>query len=242
MAIMQPSAHANPREHGNQLFKLRDFSGAEAAYSHGLAQQIPTVTIGTVQQLRDERAALLSNRAACRMELGDLPAAAEDCRASLALQPCNAKAHYRLARSLPPGDPEAATAACFAVALTQPGDRSAALLQAYTEVQRATTAAAAADRDSAEARARMMGERLQEAEAAAAAAVVEATAQEGPEVQRLLIETEQREREQAAATERVSELSEALDASEREGEKLRLQLARLKEQMISEQVWTKSEI
>ena len=61
-------------------------------------------------------------------------------------------------------------------------------------------------------------------------------------MQRLLIETEQREREQAAATVRVSELSEALDASEREGEKLRLQLARLKEQMISEQVWTKCEI
>ncbi|PNH12438.1 hypothetical protein TSOC_000697, partial [Tetrabaena socialis] len=70
-------------------------------------------------------------------------AAAADCRACLQLQPCNAKAHYRLARALPPDHEDAAAAAAAAVAFIEPADRTPPLLQRYAEVQRATAAAEA---------------------------------------------------------------------------------------------------
>ncbi|PNG99013.1 hypothetical protein TSOC_015215, partial [Tetrabaena socialis] len=50
-----------PRARGNAFFVARDFAAAEAAYTEGLS---------SARLDKEERAALLGNRAACHLELG----------------------------------------------------------------------------------------------------------------------------------------------------------------------------
>jgi hypothetical protein len=123
------------RKRGNELFVAGRYADAAAAYSAGLADA----------GIRDvERGTLLSNRAAAYLKLGDAPAAAADARAALRLQPCNAKAHARLARALPRGDVlEAPAAVAAAVALLGP-HLDAELVSLYAAVRDATADAVAA--------------------------------------------------------------------------------------------------
>ncbi|KAG5179096.1 hypothetical protein JKP88DRAFT_280654 [Tribonema minus] len=61
-------------------------AGAAAAYTEGLSS--------------NTSAALLTNRAACHLRLGNAAAAAGDCLAALEVDPCNTKALYRLSKAL----------------------------------------------------------------------------------------------------------------------------------------------
>jgi hypothetical protein len=112
------------RDQGNALFKQGHFEAARTAYSNG-------ITEGT--QSSDEKHALLSNRAACLLELGEFAAAASDCREIMETDPCHAKAHFRLAKAyLRQGDMRAASiAACCALALC---GQDASVLNLYQEV------------------------------------------------------------------------------------------------------------
>ena len=111
--------------------------------------------------------------------------------------------------------------------------------EAALAVSTAALAAASADRDSAESRARMAVHRLQVVEAALAAQTQEqqrAGVDLAEDVGQLKAELERIDAERLKAEARVAELTEALDVSDRDRERLRLQLQRLKEQMINEQV------
>jgi hypothetical protein len=110
------------RDQGNAFFKQGQFEQARAAYTSGIEETcIPT-----------EKTALLSNRAACHLELGDFSAAATDCRLVIDADPCHAKAHYRLAKAcLNQADCRTASiAACCALALCG----EAGVLNLYQEV------------------------------------------------------------------------------------------------------------
>eukprot|EP00899_Mesostigma_viride_P006588 jgi/Mesvir1/15930/Mv08253-RA.1 len=85
----------------------------------------------------EEQTLLLSNRAACHLETGNLAAAAADALAALTLAPCNPKAYFRLARALPRDDPAAAPVVAAAVVLQPPGQRGESLGSLYAEVRQA---------------------------------------------------------------------------------------------------------
>ncbi|KAI9354633.1 hypothetical protein DFJ73DRAFT_775797 [Zopfochytrium polystomum] len=128
------NADANAaRELGNRLYKQGDLAGAIDAYSAGIS-----ASARTGDAAPDAR--LLTNRAACHLTLGNLAQAAADCRAALAIDPMNARAWSRLARSLPDDDGdgdsglEAAAAVCCAVATAPTPD--AETLAAYVRLQR----------------------------------------------------------------------------------------------------------
>ncbi|GLI62217.1 hypothetical protein VaNZ11_004810 [Volvox africanus] len=132
--MSQQASMSSARERGNQLYVAGNYAAAAAAYSEGLKNE---------RGKTDERAALLCNRSACYLELRDLGPAEADCRACLQLQPCNVKAHYRLARALPQDHPDAVSAIASAIAFCDPSSRSDAMLQCYTSIRNAAVAAAA---------------------------------------------------------------------------------------------------
>ncbi|GLC40177.1 HSP70/90 co-chaperone [Pleodorina starrii] len=140
------AAQGTPRERGNKLFATGDYAGAAAAYSEGLPKnhQDQTSKASRVADV-EERATLLCNRAACYLEMRDLAAAEADSRACLQLQPCNIKAHYRLARALPPDHHDASAAVATAVALCDAASRTTAMLQTYADIAAATVEAAKAE-------------------------------------------------------------------------------------------------
>ena len=119
------------RERGNALFAAGNYGEAAACYTEGLSSTASA-----------DRAVLLSNRAACWIGAGELGAAAADCRAALLLEPCAAKAHYRLARALPREDPAAAVAIACAVALLLPEPPAPELLALYRSIAAASSSAA----------------------------------------------------------------------------------------------------
>eukprot|EP00798_Chlamydomonas_sp_ICE-L_P015001 gene15001-21068_t len=138
--MQRSMATISARQRGNDHFTAKEYVEAIAAYSQGLDTPAPS----GVQNDGGERGLLLSNRAACHLELGELSSAAQDARAALLILPSNAKAHYRLALSLPRDHPDAAPAVAAAVALWPPASRSAALASLYKEVQLSTEEAEAA--------------------------------------------------------------------------------------------------
>ncbi|EFJ39514.1 hypothetical protein VOLCADRAFT_100877 [Volvox carteri f. nagariensis] len=143
--MLPQASQGNPRERGNALFVKGNFIAAAAAYSEGLQSNSSLKTASNLNcTVAEERAILLCNRAACHLELGNAAAAEADCRDCLQLQPCNVKAHYRLARSLPADHPDAAAAIAIAIALCEPGGRADAMMATYNTIQRAADNAAAA--------------------------------------------------------------------------------------------------
>lgn len=85
------------KEGGNKLFQDREFTSAAELYSESLAALGPNPAPGEARELA---AVICSNRAACSLQLKAWPAAADDARRALALEPGNAKAHRRLATAL----------------------------------------------------------------------------------------------------------------------------------------------
>ena len=87
----------------------------------------------------------------------------------------------------------------------------------------------------------MAGERLEVTEAALAALQQEEGVRRGgasdDEVELLKAEVGRLGDEKLKAESALAELTDALEGSDRDREKLRQQLQRLKEQMINEQVW-----
>lgn len=83
------------REDGNAHTKAGRHAEGRAAYDHALEALSGARSDGA--GVAELRAALLSNRALCSLELRDARAAAADCDAVLEAQPANAKARYRRA-------------------------------------------------------------------------------------------------------------------------------------------------
>lgn len=84
--LVRARAVANARSFGNELFKVGKFSEACVAYGEGL-QYDPTNPV------------LLSNRAACRIKLGQWEKSVEDCNLAIDIQPNYVKALLRRAQS-----------------------------------------------------------------------------------------------------------------------------------------------
>eukprot|EP00878_Enallax_costatus_P012633 GHUV01013196.1.p1 GENE.GHUV01013196.1~~GHUV01013196.1.p1 ORF type:complete len:404 (+),score=83.83 GHUV01013196.1:91-1302(+) len=125
---------AHYRDRGNSLFAAGEYKSAAAVYTEGLHQ---------LSQHEDPviRSVIHSNRAACALALGDIPAAEADCRAGLALDSLSVKLHYRLAKALCQRGryAEAAVAVACAVSLLQskPGTE---MLQLYSDIASKTHA------------------------------------------------------------------------------------------------------
>ena len=113
------------------LFKAGNFAAAAAAYG------------SLLEGLTGKAAAVgLTNRAACHAKLGDMNAAEVDSRLAIEASPEYARAHLRLASSLPIDHDDAASAVVAAIALSaQPAnDETQALYQAIASASASSRA------------------------------------------------------------------------------------------------------
>ncbi len=130
---------ATPRDRGNQHFSAGEYAEAAQCYTEGLEQTRGLPCMSTDQAA--QRSTLLANRAACYLKLGQLAKAAADCRECLKHDPCHAKAHFRLAKALPPDDVAAGTAIAAAYALWDAAARTSDIIETYEAIQHATATA-----------------------------------------------------------------------------------------------------
>ena len=113
-AADSPPAAPSLRERGNVAFKTRDFETAETLYS------------AAIDETSDDgdAAALLSNRAAARVELGKLDDAIADADSAIARAPTWTKAFYRKSQALrAKGDAAAACAALEQAVQLEPSSK-----------------------------------------------------------------------------------------------------------------------
>lgn len=125
---------ATPRERGNVKFTSGDFGAAATAYSEG---------IDNASTKTSELTVLLSNRAACWLKLSEHEKAVNDCERAIGLDPVAWKAYMRLAQGLHGLQQQEGhllpmqhavklgPAVCAAIALLQPSDPPAALIDLY---------------------------------------------------------------------------------------------------------------
>jgi hypothetical protein len=114
------------RMEGNALFSKGDYAGAIAAYERA---------INAITDCDHEVSIIYSNQAECHLKLGENETAAMICEKSLKLDPCNAKSHARLARSLSPDSFKAAVSVCSALALLEASSPSS-LVELYSSIQK----------------------------------------------------------------------------------------------------------
>ncbi|KAK1943830.1 Protein unc-45 A [Phytophthora citrophthora] len=86
------------RAEGNALFSAKDFEGAAAKYKDGLAVGFMAPEDQS-RVVRPQEVLLLSNRAACHLQLQNFANAEKDCNRALELDPNNSKARYRRAQA-----------------------------------------------------------------------------------------------------------------------------------------------
>ncbi|SCU88202.1 LAFA_0E11298g1_1 [Lachancea sp. 'fantastica'] len=79
----------NFKKQGNELYKAKRYNEAREIYNKAL-------DVGDIQELRES---LLSNRAACELELKNYRRCINDCKSVLDINPKNVKCYYRVAKA-----------------------------------------------------------------------------------------------------------------------------------------------
>jgi tetratricopeptide (TPR) repeat protein len=94
------AVHAT-REHGKQLFQAGDYAAAFAVYERGvlICSGIYGVEPSVQEELTQLECLLDINMAMCQLKLHEYPAAMDQCRMALQLDPKNVKAHFRMAQA-----------------------------------------------------------------------------------------------------------------------------------------------
>ncbi|KAG2524279.1 hypothetical protein BBO99_00004378 [Phytophthora kernoviae] len=89
------------RAEGNAFFSAKDYSAAVAKYTEGLSASPNDSELSPDDRklVQTQRVLLLSNRAACLLQLQDFTGAEKDCTEALTTEPDNNKARYRRAQA-----------------------------------------------------------------------------------------------------------------------------------------------
>ncbi|KAH7470982.1 hypothetical protein KRP22_003145 [Phytophthora ramorum] len=89
------------RAAGNAFFSAKDFQSAVDKYTEGLSAAPPSSdgSVDEIKAVEAQRVLLLSNRAACLLQIQDFTGAEKDCTLALGLEPNNSKARYRRAQA-----------------------------------------------------------------------------------------------------------------------------------------------